>query len=233
MLILSLNIISSTMHHSLNNAVCFSVVCEWLSSSQIWAVCSGFIKHVGYWVGRQICPSHRGLDIISLCFPQWAQPTQCTPQDCRVKQTEKAEVRRGRWQADEDERGREGDGNIPVYVDSLDSSPASVSLLCVCVWRETATWAADEKYHLRPSFFLLFFFHLSLFGIVCKFYLSLNAHYILIIFPLSGSLFNYRISLYFYQCHRACVAVTAFDVLLIFLRKHDNEIDLLFTFVTS
>lgn len=65
----------------------------------------GFIKHVGYWVGRQICPSHRGLDIIGLCFPQLAQPTQCTPQDCIVKQTEKPGVRRGRWQADEDEQG--------------------------------------------------------------------------------------------------------------------------------
>lgn len=56
-------------------------------------------------MGRQICPSHRGLDIISLCFPQLAQPAQCKPQDCIVKQTEMPGVRRGRWQANEDEQG--------------------------------------------------------------------------------------------------------------------------------
>lgn len=43
-------------------------------------------------MGRQICPSHRGLDIISLCFPQLAQPAQCKPQYCIVKQTEMSGV---------------------------------------------------------------------------------------------------------------------------------------------
>lgn len=42
-------------------------------------------------MGRQIRPSRSGLDSISLCFPQWAQPTQSTPQDCIVKQTEEPE----------------------------------------------------------------------------------------------------------------------------------------------
>lgn len=57
-----------------------------LHCSQISAGSCGFVKHIGYWVGRLICPSHRGLDIISLCFPQLAQASHCTPQDCIVKQ---------------------------------------------------------------------------------------------------------------------------------------------------
>lgn len=54
------------------------------------AAAAGFIKHVGYWLGRQICPSHKALDFISLCFPQ--PSAQCKPEDCRGKQTGSREV---------------------------------------------------------------------------------------------------------------------------------------------
>lgn len=96
------------------------------------------INMVDNWVERQICPSHRGLDIISLCFPQLAQPTQCKPQDCIVKQTEPG-VRRGPWQAAEDEQGlwkAHGEGrNVFVHVASL----TQVSDLCICVYKWTKT----------------------------------------------------------------------------------------------
>lgn len=71
-----------------------------------------------------VCPSHRGLDIISLYFPQLAQPTQCKPQVCILEQTERPGVRRGHWQHEEDEQrqwwsGREG-RNLLAYLACFD-----------------------------------------------------------------------------------------------------------------
>lgn len=89
--------------------------------------CCRFIKHVGCWVERLICPSHRGLDSISLCFPQLAQPTQCLPQDCMVSKHRSPGIRRGCSEAGDGKKkksgkqAREEGKSLPVYVNACQS----------------------------------------------------------------------------------------------------------------
>lgn len=102
-----------------------------LHRSQISAGNCGFVKYIRYWMGRLICPSHGGSDIISLCFPQHARPSRCTPQEQLSR-----EARSRAWSPGGRARGsRVGSWRQQEFIVYVNVFPFCVNVASSCVYK--------------------------------------------------------------------------------------------------